>query len=91
MNSIFSWIAAIVLLNAAPIGATRGLIFSHPKVVVTNSAHIHSVLRRIASLHRLKDTGAIVTTQNGDGAALRVWHDSHYVAAGVAHPGDVVE
>src|SRR6266550_842969 len=37
-------------------------IWSHPEVATINSAHIASVLRRIASLQREEDAGAILTT-----------------------------
>ena len=36
--------------------------WSHPEVATINSAHIASVLRRIASLQREEDAGAILTT-----------------------------
>src|SRR6266404_3399954 len=38
-------------------------IWSHPDVATINSAHIASVLRRIASLQRKEDAGAVPTTQ----------------------------
>src|SRR6267378_978583 len=63
---------------------------SHPKVATVNSAHIASVLRRIASLQREEDAGTIVTAQDPSVATLRVWHDTYYVTAGIAYPGDVV-
>src|SRR6266513_6545595 len=61
----------------------------HPEVAIANSAHIHSVLRRMSSLHRVKDTGSVLAAQDRGVAALRVWHDAHHVAAGVADAGDV--
>src|SRR2546427_4298701 len=35
---------------------TCSLICLHPEVAIVNSAHISSVLRRMSSLHRVKDT-----------------------------------
>src|SRR3989441_11635640 len=64
------------------------LISSHPEVAIANSAHIHSVLRRMSSLHRVKDAGSILAAQDRSGAALRVRHDPQHVPAGVAHAGD---
>src|SRR5256886_14851910 len=61
----------------------------HPEVAIANSAHIHSGLRRMSSLHRVKDTGSILAAQDRGVAALRVWHDAHHVAPGVADAGDV--
>src|SRR5205807_10403326 len=61
----------------------------HPKVAVANSAHIHSVLRRMSSLHRVKDTGSILAAQDRGVAALRVRHDADHVAASVADAGDI--
>src|SRR6059058_5068974 len=37
---------------------------SHPEVAIANSAHVHSVLRRISSLHGEKDTGAVLAAQH---------------------------
>src|SRR6266480_7648976 len=64
--------------------------WSHPEVATINSAHIASVLRRIASLQREEDAGTIVTAQDPSVATLRVWHDTYHVATGIAHAGDVV-
>src|SRR3989475_8227646 len=61
----------------------------HPEVAIANSAHIHSVLRRMSSLHRVKDTGSVLAAQDRGVAALRVRHDAHHVTAGVADAGDV--
>src|SRR5213592_2437452 len=61
----------------------------HPEGAIANSAHIHSVLRRMSSLHRVKDTGSILAAQDRGVAALRVWHDAHHVAPGGADAGDV--
>src|SRR5205823_7376667 len=36
------------------------LICLHPEVATITSAHIHGVLRRMSSLHRKKDTGAVL-------------------------------
>src|SRR6266446_7072374 len=36
-------------------------IWSHPEVATINSAHIASVLRRIASLQRKEDAGTVLT------------------------------
>src|SRR5437763_4678586 len=66
------------------------LICLHPEVATITSAHIHGVLRRMSSLHRKKDTGAVLAAQGRGVAALRVRHDPHHVAAGVVHAGDVV-
>src|SRR4249920_3151983 len=59
----------------------------HPKVATINSAHIASVLRRIASLQRKEDAGAVLTTQDLLVAALRMRHDPHHVASCAAHTG----
>src|SRR6267378_1748734 len=64
--------------------------WSHPEVATINSAHIASVLRRIASLQREEDAGAILTAQNRSIAALRVRHNPDDVAAGIADTGDIV-
>src|SRR5881409_2179451 len=69
---------------------TCSLICLHPEVAIVNSAHINSVLRRMSSLHRVKDTGSVLTAQGRGVAALRVRHDPHHVPAGVRHPGDLV-
>src|ERR1700704_4255103 len=66
------------------------LTWSHPEVATINSAHIASVLRRIASLQREEDACAVLTAQQLRVAALRMRHDPHHVAAGVAHAGDIV-
>src|SRR5687768_10461303 len=63
---------------------------SHPKVATVNSAHIASVLRRITSLQREEDAGAVLTAQNQSVATLRMRHDPHHIAAGVAHAGDIM-
>src|SRR6266566_407716 len=64
--------------------------WSHPEVATINSAHIASVLRRIASLQREEDAGAVLTTQNQRITALRMGHDPHHIASGVAHAGNIV-
>src|SRR6266576_4967148 len=64
---------------------TCSLICLHPEVAIVNSAHISSVLRRMSSLHRVKDTGAVLAAQGRGVAALRVRHDPHHVPAGVRH------
>src|SRR5881628_3000973 len=69
---------------------TCSLICLHPEVAIVNSAHINSVLRRMSSLHRVKDTGSVLTAQGRGVAALRVRHDPHHVPAGVRHAGDLV-
>src|SRR6266705_3098958 len=51
-RSTFCLRDAPIVLTDGPIVATCFLTRSHPEVAVTNSAHINSVLRRIASLHR---------------------------------------
>src|SRR5437899_12654748 len=66
------------------------LTWSHPEVATINSAHIASVLRRIASLQREEDAGAVLTTQNQRITALRMGHDPHHIASGVAHAGNIV-
>src|SRR6201988_2746276 len=63
---------------------------SHPKVATVNSAHIASVLRRIASLQREEDAGAVLATQYRSVAALRMRHDPHHVPAGVADAGYIL-
>src|SRR6266566_3940359 len=65
-------------------------IWSHPEVATINSAHIASVLRRIASLQRKEDAGTVLTAQQLRVAALRMRHDPHHIAAGVAYAGDIV-
>src|SRR5438552_17708814 len=62
----------------------------HPRVAVATSAHTHSVLRRMSSLHREKETGTILAAQDRGDPSLRVGHDSDHVAAGVEDAGDVV-
>src|SRR2546425_1407664 len=64
--------------------------WSHPEVATINSAHIASVLRRIASLQRKEDAGTVPTAQQLGVAALRMRHDPHHIAAGVTHAGDIV-
>src|SRR6266511_338690 len=64
--------------------------WSHPEVATINSAHIASVLRRIASLQRKEDAGTVLTAQQLRVAALRMRHDPHHIAAGVAYAGDLV-
>src|SRR5438093_2984365 len=63
---------------------------SHPEVAIANSAHVHSVLRRISSLHGEKDTGAVLAAQHRSVAPLRVRHDPHHIPAGARDPGDGV-
>src|SRR2546422_8248640 len=70
--------------------ATCSLTCLHPRVAVANSAHTHSVLRRMSSLHREKETGTILAAQDRGDPSLRVGHDSDHVAAGVTDAGDVV-
>src|SRR3954468_21718904 len=62
----------------------------HPKVATVNSAHIASVLRRITSLQRKEDTGAILTTKDRRVAALRMRHDPHHIASHVADAANIV-
>src|SRR5256712_11948766 len=69
---------------------TCSLICLHPEVAIVNSAHISSVLRRMSSLHRVKDTGSVLAAQGRGVAALRVRHDPHHVPAGGRHAGDLV-
>src|SRR5260370_39202365 len=69
---------------------TCSVICLHPEVAIINSAHVNSVLRRMSSLHRVKDTGAVLATQGRGVAALRVRHDPHHVPTRVRHPGDLV-
>src|SRR5258706_3714456 len=59
-------------------------------MATVNSAHIASVLRRIASLQREEDTCSVLTAQDPSVTALRVWHDTYYIATGAADAGDVV-
>src|SRR5213082_2442329 len=66
------------------------LICLHPEVATITSAHIHGVLRRMSSLHRKKDTGAVLTAQCRGVTALRMRHDPHHVVAGVGHACDIV-
>src|SRR5256886_14067645 len=66
------------------------LICLHPEVATITSAHIHGVLRRMSSLHRKKDTGAVLAAQCRGVTALRVRHDPHHVVAGVGHAGNIV-
>src|SRR5580765_5025487 len=61
--------------------------WSHPEVATINSAHIASVLRRIASLQRKEDAGAVLATQYRSVTTLRMRHDPHHVAPGVANAG----
>src|SRR5438094_924528 len=70
--------------------ATCSLTCLHPRVAVANSAHTHSVLRRMSSLHREKETGTILAAQDRGDPSLRVGHDPDHVAAGVTDAGDVV-
>src|SRR3989442_11748638 len=83
--SIFALIVASCLLTASLTCVTC----LQPRVAVANSAHIHSVLRRMSSLHREKDAGAVLAAQHPGVAPLGVRHDAHHVAAGAAHAGDV--
>src|SRR6266487_1394258 len=59
-------------------------------MATVNSAHIASVLRRIASLQREEDTGSVLAAQDPSVTALRVWHDTYYIATGTADAGDLV-
>src|SRR5256886_15308972 len=70
--------------------ATCSLACLHLRVAVANSAHTHSVLRRMSSLHGEKETGTILAAQDRGDASLRVGHDPAHVAAGVTDAGDVV-
>src|SRR5437762_12736589 len=63
----------------------------HPEVATITSAHIHSVLRRMSSLHRKKNTGPVLAAQCRGVAALRVRHDPHHIVTGVRHAGDIVD
>src|ERR1700704_6735112 len=81
------WRAAAIL---SLIFCTCSLICLHPEVAIVNSAHISSVLRRMSSLHRVKDAGSILAAQGRGVAALRMRHDPHHVPAGVGHAGDLV-
>src|SRR5690349_11143870 len=65
------------------------LICLHPEVAIVTSAHIHSVLRRMSSLHRVKDARTILAAQRRGGAPLRVRHEPDHVPAGVADARDV--
>src|SRR5882762_5628669 len=84
---LFRWRAAAIL---SLIFCTCSLICLHPEVAIVNSAHISSVLRRMSSLHRVKDTGSVLAAQGRGVAALRVRHDPHHVPAGVRHACDLV-
>src|SRR5438552_10689313 len=64
--------------------ATCSLTCLHPRVAVANSAHTHSVLRRMSSLHREKETDTILPAGARGAASLRVGRDSDHVAGGVA-------
>src|SRR5882672_3844923 len=79
-----------ILSHASFSFAFAASTWSHPEVATINSAHIASVLRRIASLQREEDAGAILTAQNRSIAALRVRHNPDDVAAGIADTGDIV-
>src|SRR6266480_168265 len=61
------WRAAAIF---ALIFCTCSVICLHPEVAIINSAHVNSVLRRMSSLHRVKDTGAILAAQGRGVAAL---------------------
>src|SRR3989454_6039068 len=82
--------AAIFSRTFATTLATCSLTCLHPRVAVANSVHTHSVLRRMSSLHREKETGTILAAQDRGDPSLRVGHDSDHVAPGVADAGDVV-
>src|SRR6266702_4775307 len=82
-SAIFASIACLILAYWSP-------ICSHPEVAIPNTAQIHSVLRRMSSLHRVKDAGSVLAAQGRRVAALRVRHDPHHVPAGVRDAGDVV-
>src|SRR3989441_10761103 len=56
--------AAIFSRTFATTFATCSLTCLHPRVAVANSAHTHSVLRRMSSLHREKETGTILAAQD---------------------------
>src|SRR2546427_6110814 len=56
--------------------------WSHPEVATINSAHIASVLRRIVSLQREEDAGAVPTTQQLRVAALPIRHEPPHISAG---------
>src|SRR5713101_10194716 len=84
---LFRWRAAAIL---SLIFCTCSLICLHPEVAIVNSAHISSVLRRMSSLHRVKDTGSVLAAQGRRVAALQVRHDPHHIPTGVRHPGDLV-
>src|SRR5436309_14506443 len=81
------WRAAAIF---ALIFCTCSVICLHPEVAIINSAHVNSVLRRMSSLHRVKDTGAVLAAQGRGVAALRVRHAPHHVPTGGRHPGDLV-
>src|SRR2546422_8335213 len=66
---------------------TCSLICLHPEVAIINSAHVNSVLRRMSSLHRVKNTVDILAAQRQGVAALRVPHDPHHVPTSFGHPG----
>src|SRR5437867_10824084 len=78
------WRAAAIF---ALIFCTCSVICLHPEVAIINSAHVNSVLRRMSSLHRVKDTGAVLAAQGPGVAALRARPDPHHVPTGARHPG----
>src|SRR2546423_14009968 len=80
------WRAAAIL---SLIFCTCSSICLHPEVAIVNSAHINSVLRRMSSLHRVKDTGSVLAAQGRGVAALRVRHDPHHVPTGGPHPREL--
>src|SRR5260370_34538823 len=57
---------------------TCSVICLHPEVAIIKRAHVNSVLRRMSSLHRVKDTGAVLATQARGDAELRLRHDPHH-------------
>src|SRR5262245_10814480 len=63
---------------------------SHPEVATVTSAHSTSGLRRIASLQREKDAGAVETAEHVRIATLRMRHDPYHVPARVADTGNIV-
>src|SRR5207244_9484191 len=69
--------------------ATCSLTCLHPRVAVANSAHTHSVLRRMSSLHREKETGTILAAQDRGDPSIRVGYDSDHVTSGLAAAGGV--
>src|SRR2546426_8301530 len=70
--------------------ATCSLTCLHPRVAVANSAHTHSVLRRMSSLHREKETGTILAAQARADPPLRGGLVSATVAPAVAVAGVVI-